>query len=767
MSTILTNNLSTKTVSEGGGAWAPPTYVFGEEITLGLRLLENVNGAEVEPPLNVTGLRASIGRKNARPLSGTWKLQLGAGDQTAENTTAALPYEASALQVKNAIAALGAVVTAFGAPSVTKVADAWRIVMGAGGAEVPMQVRDNELWPVSAGQISAYQVNEVWRHQVMLTQAPVAETTSFARVLPASPEITPVQNGGSETAYSWNEVQNLFVNPAFRGTYILRWGEFARTIELSVADTAESVQAALETVVGAGNVQVANVVDDNFRIEFIGELAATDQPELVVEPLNPPPGDVTFTLKLDKAELLDLLWVGGETTLPLDVFLEVTKEDETVETKHAFRVDVTIDVPTSWPEMGLVPGIDYLRPLSPKNYRAFNPENVITGQQYFPAIRGNGAATSFVVDHGLDTGIVFVEVWDEVSGELLVHGTDYTVGDRSDNSVTVTSLVGAPVLNGWLIIVGSAQTVGAFAAGLEIEIDQVAGLDTRLNAIDTALSTLQALAPSTPLGRVDEEGALILDIAIAAREAQIGRVKPLGGLVPAIHTATQHSIDDEEGDELPDPEEHAGEIWVNDTAAEILLPGGGGVRGSLIAVGGFAGSDGRSWRPMNKRGATKSYFPRDFEWEGPFYEISAAMLRAGTTLNLRFQLDLKLLEATTRSQYVVVVEHAAVPSQSTPSTTSQNLEDFTWSETPLLRQTVYLGAEEVPHSFGVQVIRAANGTLSANQVRYKFTEAAGSVPASADFGLRVRLIDFDTQNSVAVPRGAVSIKLASGRLTIN
>ena len=79
-------------------------------------------------------------------------------------------------------------------------------------------------------------------------------------------------------------------------------------------------------------------------------------------------------------------------------------------------------------------------------------------------------------------------------------GTDFSVVLDGANSVTVTALTGAPALNAWAVTVISAQTVAAFATGLHIDIAQVNGLETRLEAIESAVAALQALVPTTPLG---------------------------------------------------------------------------------------------------------------------------------------------------------------------------------------------------------------------------------------------------------------------------
>lgn len=770
MKTLLSANLSEKTVLLGDSAWAPPVFSFGEDLTLALRFLQDVGGDTVEPALDLRNFQAALGVTDARPESGEFALQIGPGAQTAANTTDALPYNCAPAALAAAINARPAVVAAYGSASARFEDGSWRLVFGTGGAQVPLTVVNNALWPVSFGRVGAYPVNAVWQHELRLLQAPLAFTDAQARVLPAPPTVTRVQAGGGEAGFSWNEVQSLYVPPDFRGTYTLRWGAYARTQELSVSDSADTIQAALIAAIGAPNVTVTNPQAFTARIEFVRDLAGTAQGLLAVEALNPPAGDVTFTLSFTRAELFAYLRRRETATLPLEVWLWTAEDDGTVTKQLAFSVPVTIRRPVVWPELALVPATDYLRPLSPKDYVPYSAESVLTGQQFFRAELGDGAAGSFTIAHGLATSYVWVWVRENASnGRQLVDGTDFTVRIVDANSVTVEALTGSPAANAWLATVVSAQTVGAFAAGLTVTIGQVTGLATELAAIGSTVAAIQALLPTTPAGTGAAGGSTLLTITIPELQevfpgkSVAGAVpQPLGGLLPAIHQAVPGSITGA----LPPVSSSSG-VFTNNTGAALLLPGGYGTKSSSLPAGGFAGCDGRRWYPLTRAGTTNSYFPRDFERELFFVEVSAQMLRAGTTLDLSAQLSLQLLQALTRAQYLLVVEHATVPSQATPATTAANLADLVWNPVPLLTQRIILGPVAVMHTFGVQLVRGASGLLAANKVLYGLTTAADSVPASADVALRARLIDFDTENSVPGPRGAVSYHLTGASANIH
>lgn len=519
MKTLLTCNLSTKTARAGNEVWTPPPYRFGEQIILALRFTEERAGVAVEPDLQVAALRAAIGRTDTRPESGKFALQFGDGPQTTDNTIDPIAWDGSPASLRTAIAAKTAITTAYGAPIVTKQDDTWRIVFGEGAQEVPITVRDNTLFPVSFARTDAYPIDGQWQHFVRLLQAEVAFTSSSERVLPPPPYITAVTDGGSEGEFEWNEIQRLHVPPDFRSSYIIRSGASARTAELTIEDGVEQIQAALEAVLGSGNAIVTPSLNFSANIEFTGDLAATDVPLMEVEALAPPPGDLTFTLALDRAELASILRRVESVTLPLQVWLSVTLEDETPQEIVAFTTNVTILRPLVWPEQGTLELIDWLRPPSPKDYKPFNPDNVITGQRFYSELVGNEEATTFVIDHDLATDLVHVWVRENVSnGYQLREGTDFRVRVTSADTVTIHALENAPAANAWRVTIVSAQTVGAFADGLNVEIAQVNGLQDFLDSLGGRLSNLEELLPS---------GAPINTDAVAASASSFKRVFPV------------------------------------------------------------------------------------------------------------------------------------------------------------------------------------------------------------------------------------------------
>ena len=93
-------NLTTRTLNStaGGSTLTLPELVQGDEIRLGLRFTEQIEGTTTEVQRTLHSLRASIGLVDARPTGGTFQLSV--------NGTAAgspLSFEATATQVQTSL----------------------------------------------------------------------------------------------------------------------------------------------------------------------------------------------------------------------------------------------------------------------------------------------------------------------------------------------------------------------------------------------------------------------------------------------------------------------------------------------------------------------------------------------------------------------------------------------------------------------------------------------------------------------------------------
>jgi hypothetical protein len=770
MKTLLTVNASQKTVSSAGSAWTPPVYTWGEKQTLALRLLEERDGELVEPFYQVEGLVCGIGPVDARAVSGKWALQIGTGAQTSSNTTEALPYDCTAAQLEGAINVKTAVTALYGPATARKADGSWTITFATATAAVPLTIRDNTLFPSSLNVGGAVQIDGAWVHEVRFVQVPCVFTDSAERVLPEAPKITRVRGGGSGVGYSVNEIQALYVSPDFRATYDLQRG-FGRTPELRLADTAETVQLALEAAFGTRNFLVTNAGDYTVNIEFRGEFAGAPQDLLTVNALNPPPGDLTLTLDFGKHELLVPLRTAETVTFPFEVRAQIEDADEVVRERVLFTVPITVRKPVTWPQMALVPTQQWLRPPSPVDYVPRSVNTVFTGEKGAAYLVGNGSATVFDVAHPFATEDVVVAVRQNVSnGRQLVDGYDFSVRITNASSVRVTALDTAPATNGWIVLIRALEPIAAFADGLEIAQSQVTDLVERLNALEAAVDSLQdQAAASLPLGVTTTSDPLTIELD-SSSEIFPGSTEDGGPITrdalpetgftlrPAIHDGTVTSWT---ALPLPTPAAAAGHVYENNSGAAVRVTGG------LVKVGEFFGSDGKALYALSRSGTSTSFFARAMERELFSFGVTEQMLRAGSILGLSFDLRLQMLKTNTRTQFVVVIEHGTMPSQTSPATTATNLENIVWSATPMLTQRVIVDRSGTNHRFGVQVLRNALGALSANKDFYNFRTAAESVPASANVAIRARLIRFDTENAVTDARGFVALefKNASARIT--
>lgn len=853
MNFLLTANLTTKTAREGSGAWTPPPFTFGEQITIALRLARNSGGTAIETSPVVNSMKAAIGDTDARPRGGTWKLKLGPDAQSGANTTAVLQADAPASTVAAAINALTAIVADYGAASVVSV-DGSLLILFASGLQVDLLVVENRLWPVSLGRISAYVRDARWVHEVRLTQTPVAFTSSSAEVLPPSPQIARIQAGGEGGGITWNEIQEIYVPFEFRGTYYLQLG-FARTEVLTIEDGPTEVADALNKI--ANGFTVTATLFQRGNIEFVDELGGQAQDLLEVHVASNPAGDLTFTLALDRSELAAYLRRApeGEAVLPLEVRLNIT-EDEVTSEIVAFRQDVTIRRPVIWPELEETPLIDWLRPLSPKNYVPYDPSQTLVGQHFYPANVGDGAATSFVIAHGLDTLVVRTWVNSQLTGAQLIEGTDYSVVINDANQVTVTALGGAPAADAWLVIVMSAETVAAFANDLTIDPSQVNGLEDWQAAVAANLAQLNTLLPSqaTIAGTTLDQGPFTIEFAekkavLFTAETDLGKLPVRAPfMLPGVHDASVVTLPD------PLPAPAAGSVWINETGSGVLIPGGGGgIRSSTAPDDGHVASDGRMIWPARRSGSTNSYYPRPFEVLLFDAFVNELMFGVGKTLTLQMQIATQLVNASSHAQWMIVVEKGAAPREADPTATainitttgtgthtattetgrevgdftanagtdvitlaahgladgdvilvastttlpgglaantlyvvrdattdtfkvaavatSQNLRDVIWdTAAPLVRQQLILTPALIKHQIGATIAHSAAG-ITANAVLYnRVLNADAGAPVTPNFGLRARLMDFDTENSIPTARGWVSwqfLKPADGILGIS
>jgi hypothetical protein len=778
MKQLVTINLTNRTTTD----WTPPEVAFGEDLTLAMRFRKNSGGNEVDSALEVTSLTAALGQIDQRPVGGKFALKLGPGAITSTNTTEVIDLDAD-LDAQKLAAALQPVATELDLGQVTvEVAEgSWLILFGEQAAEVEIEVVKNTLQPVSYGVVMAAQVDGKWIHELRLVQSVVAATSTVEEVLPPPPVITRLQAGGALAGDEWNEVQELYIPPEFRGSYIIKRG-YLKTEPLSRENTLEDILEALQAL-GAGDFKVTLPLSNRVAIEFIGDLAGASQDLLAVEVKQSPIGDTTFTLQLDRWELATRLRSGQPITLPLEI--RITGTEAGTDTKLAIALPVTVRPPLVWPVIEGMPSVDLVRPVSPRSYVPFGAGNSITAGRAYQATVGNGEATTFVVPHGLASEAVVVFVRENVAGgRLLVPGTDFEVAIDSANQVTVTALLDAPGTNGWRIVVLSALAASQWATDLTVTVPQVVAgsgypaLPDFMDSLSERVDTIEGLLGVAGAGGATETTPLSPIGLVPVAEAIPALVDWDGEkLVPALPRAVfDSSTGTISGEELAEPTlSIAGEVRVWGSTSEVYLTEGSQHRRGRVVTPADAPAvlcDGYNWwLAAGGTGGTSGSTFWPIEMNRTLWEIAVTpeLLAPGRKLTVTWSVLLALLaeQPELRGVYTLRVRKGTMTTES--GMTGNNVEAVTWdqdggSEQFLFEQRISLSRAAILHPFTVQITRAAGGALSATKSAYGQTVSAPA-PLNTQFVLRCELARFDLENyaqAMGIPKGQVIVVCGNG-----
>lgn len=755
MKALVYCNTTDKSIGTGSGAWSPPPLTFGETLSLAVRFQEAINGNATEIFPSVHYVKAALGNLDARPLAGKFCLKIGDAAQSNDNTTAPLDWNAGPASIKQAINSLTAITTAFGLVEVAGSDGSFVFRFGDGEENVSIALVNSTLEPSSLGLTSAYQVAGKWVSELRLVQAPAAFTDSSERVLPGAPVVTEIQGGGSSDGgdYKWNEIQQLYMPPDFRGTYQFRFNG-VRSALLSREDGTDAVATALAKF-GSGIV-VTLPRDGVMRIEFGGDMAGTPYPLLEIIVADAPDGDLTLSLNLDRPALAAMLRAQPSVTLPLEI--EIGIGDDSVlggVRKDKFRTTATIQRGLIFGLLATSLGIDWLRPVA-KSYIPFTMDQIFRGQLYYAAPLGNGEALEFVIDHELHSdAIASVLVRENVGdGRVLVLGVDYVVTYGGSDSLTITLVPGTtpPATGGLLAVLTAAGMRDSFLAHTHTT-EQVVGLDARFESLESRVHVLEEFIPGHP-PTVSTQGSALKIIIPARAEvlfypavkpdpAKLPSVAPM--LLPAVHTTTTTALPDT----LPAPATNS--VW--SVATRTLIPGSSGrIPASYVDAGGFVASDGRLLFPASRAGTTNSYYPQSFERTLFEFPINAEQFQVNRVLDVQFAVAARVINASCECQWVAVVEWGLPVDQSDPENEGLNLEAIAWNATPILTQRIYLTPLLMTHPFGCRIRRNADA-LTADKMFYQSWQSAGNAPSSPNFVLRARLVQFDTRNNVPNANG--------------
>jgi hypothetical protein len=202
---------------------------------------------------------------------------------------------------------------------------------------------------------------------------------------------------------------------------------------------------------------------------------------------------------------------------------------------------------------------------------------------------------------------------------------------------------------------------------------------------------------------------------------------------------------------------------------QVPLAGGRGIRASTANPGDIVGNDGRLWYPVTRSDSpgSNSFYSTKMENEIFRLAINDHMLKAGTVLTVTFDLTIRMYKHTSNIQYILVIEWADLPSTLVPAPTGPNIYAVDWSNRlPILKQKIIATELSFLHSFGAQVIRTNDGRMQSNKKAYGVQVAGDSIPPTANFAIRGRLIEFDTEDNVKDAQGLVYYAISGGKAVI-
>lgn len=797
MQALLYANLSNLVLSEtlGGSAFLWPKLVAGKDLTLKLRKSIRIDGTNESADTRVLhAVKASIGRVDARPTSGTYQLKIGnASESPGANVTASIAFDATAPQVKAALDAL-TLLSGAGITTTVTLTDGTYTVRFSDDAARVITCVDNALLPLSFVTVNVHEFDEAQVHDIRLVQAVVAQTTLFTEVDAAIPAVSRIIAGSTNSEILTSEIQKLYVPPDFSegSSFILKRG-FKKTAPIGMPTSAAEVQTALAALADDDGVFAVTEIQNGVLITFGGSMSGTAQDLLEVDVLEGPPPSAQLQLATNTpgmAAIIRTVDANGEVKLPLELELQVVDEnDEELIHKYAFLVELTFKRPVNMDAFSSAAAVNWNQPLSAHGYQAWSPTQVVIGQRAYTAAIGDGSTNPITINHNLDRENLHVSVRENVGGGELVKPSEYTIAFTSANALTI-EFATTPDEDEFVISISTADQPASFLDH-EHPISEITGLETRLSALEEAVAALQAHAPTGSFSVTASESAVVLqtwplerflelyprrgdalahDAYPSLRDIPSTVIPKNGGLLPAVHDASP--------DELPYPLEidaaHIGKVFENMEADAILLPGRLGRKGVTLPVGGMAAFDGSAWYRVAKgpNESLTSYYPTDFDRELFAFTVPQEMWPVGHTLKIDLGFEVMMLLARvnswqaltaetkrTAALWTFVLEVGEVTQDATPSTTGVNLEGITWdTEHPLIVQRIDITHIPGVHYFGLRVARTGSG-LTAKQIKYATTLAADN-PITLAFPLafRARLIGFDTQDSVADPRGIIGLR---------
>lgn len=765
-------------VSSDGSQITLPAFVLGDTLSCQLSLLKrDATGTLQTVNLNVRTVQASIGFIAAPPTGGTFTLSLQDPLSLVQSQGLSIAYNATSDQVANALSTAAATL-GWTVSAATGDTGCWVVtISGAAHSPVNILVADNSLTPVTFVRVREFQQDNVWRHEIRLLQAPLSFNSGFSAVLPPPPSVSRIFAGAPPTGTQpgTNELQDLFLPPNFNGTYFLQWNGYTTSV-LGTQNGASDIANALNSLFTDGKTRfdVTNPSPNHAYIQFMGPLETAPQPLITVTVQSFSPGVITFDLPLWLEEMETALRGVSSIQPVLQVTLQIVDDDQDVSdnTVPGYYVTlcqqvITIQRTEIYPELQVVQNIDWLTPPSPTNYVPFTRNQVITGQQFYVAGVGDGLSQNWVLQHNLGTINALVGVYDNTTGRILALNAEYCAQspnpEAPDPNAIELFFAAVPTAGQYTAIVCTAGPSAAFMAGLTITPAQVVGLLSLINSLQSQVNTLNSyIASGNALGAPASTATNSVQytipniyVVLPSDRLPAGftapaslNVPPVGlpATPPPLPTAW-HTIGGVVALPSPIPSAASPALYQNTSGAPIVIPSAPGRRSFTVPSNGYLATDGRGWYPANSYPGISSFYPSAFDQVLiPPIDLDGSIWRAGQTFSLQFDLTLALINANSSAQWVLVVESGTCPEDQF-GTPGPNLQNVVWRTTPLLTQRIVISSLAQTRHFGVALGLNANGTITAQKLLQSTWYAADDTPVSSTIAVRVRLIQFDTEDN--------------------
>lgn len=629
-----------------GGQYSLPPLIEGDDFSLALRFREKRDGAWSEVQRTVSGMRFSLSKVDARATSGTWTLQFGdAGDafDAGTNGTAVLAYDVSAAALLAALKAVTDLATAypdFATEGTCEYVDGSWIIRGL-DEDAELTGKNNRLLPFSDIYVYPYEGPDgTWIHEIRHIQTPVAWANTFERETSPDPYFEEVEAGGAAEDIEWPERQKLIIPGGFRGILgVRREDNGLETGPIGfVGDAAQDSRILADALNGKlltdaelleGTEQFTVIAGaDGALISFEGpSLIGVDQDLLVAYVVSAPPGDVTVHMSLNRPELWAALRATPGATpaneakfqLQIEAVLKDVHNPALSRTRTLYRGEATVkrDIARDGQATGAV--LDWLHQHR-EDHKPVSPDNIITGTHSASDAFGDGVATVFPIDHGLNSvNLTACKVYtNALPATPLLEGTDFSWKITNAGRVTITLLgdyaATPPAADGLYYVIEAAGPMATYNAHTHA-FDDIDGLSAAFAAVNARLARLETYVPAASIAatvaKEDPISSLFVPFFSAMTSRGVtrspilsGAAPPLrlfnpadhgfgyGRLLPAVHDASVEA--------LPSPLPAAGAAYVGKVyqaaAADATFPNGG------IREDDFAACDGSKWYRVVRNG---------------------------------------------------------------------------------------------------------------------------------------------------------------------